>query len=402
MSRTAESTIKGFLYQFQKTIKEILTAPFDSSITVEGIVEDVDIDHIDGSTTAIQCKYHESVDNFTPSLIYKPLLQMAEHYSSNTSSDINYRLYVHVPGNQNTNRSITIQELDAALASTNRSLKSIIERIPSVFSKQDFLSKLTLEFGPSIDSLGDEIKTTLSNLSIANSDVESILYPNAINHIARMSCNDTVQDRTITRRSFEEMLSNCNSTAISRWTLALKNKKQLLLSKRKQLLNNLSQNTRERCIYISKDQIPEFNDKIVVFICNFIAKYHVKALHTKSPIFAFDCNKDELDNITFRLHKKDITARTGFIGGQFDLTNLYQPPVQPGTRSLPCDREFQVRLVSTTCTPHALNHRKCDDLFFVSRNRPQEVDYTDIETADIEVPNFSELEYVLSMRNDYE
>ncbi|EPE2651041.1 hypothetical protein ACSG7X_002766 [Vibrio fluvialis] len=48
MSRTAESTIKGFLYQFQKTIKEILTAPFDSSITVEGIVEDVDIDHIDG------------------------------------------------------------------------------------------------------------------------------------------------------------------------------------------------------------------------------------------------------------------------------------------------------------------------------------------------------------------
>lgn len=402
MSRTAESTIKGFLYQFQKTIKEILDSSYDDIITVEGIVEDVDVDHADGSTTATQCKYHESVGNFITSLIYKPLVQMAAHYAENNTADITYRLFVHVPSESISSRRITSSELDAALASSNSSLQSTIRRIPSTINKVDFLNRLTLEFGESIDSLSDSIKETLSDIEIPNSDVESILYPNAINFIARMSCGDTVQERTITRGDFEQFLSSSNSTAISRWTLALKSKKQLLTSKKKQLAQYLSQNSRERCIYISKLQIPDFNNRIVVFINNFLAKYHTKALHTKTPIFAFDCNIDELNEITYRLHQKNITVSTGYVGSTFDVGYLFRTPIQPSTRSLVAQREFQIRLISTQEHPEALNHRKCDDLFFICKDRPTGVDCTDIETSDIGVPNFSELEYVLSIRNDYE
>ena len=43
MSRTVDYTIKGFLYQFNKTLLEILNSPQDGIIKVEGIVEDVDI-----------------------------------------------------------------------------------------------------------------------------------------------------------------------------------------------------------------------------------------------------------------------------------------------------------------------------------------------------------------------
>ncbi|MCT7009442.1 hypothetical protein M1749_24160, partial [Salmonella enterica subsp. enterica serovar Oranienburg] len=71
MARTADYTIQGFLYQFNKTLLEILRAAGDSVVTVEGIVEDIDI--VAGDvTTAIQCKYHESNDVFTLSSIYKP------------------------------------------------------------------------------------------------------------------------------------------------------------------------------------------------------------------------------------------------------------------------------------------------------------------------------------------
>ena len=43
MSRTAESTIKGFLYQFHKSINEILQLENGEIITLEGIIEDIDL-----------------------------------------------------------------------------------------------------------------------------------------------------------------------------------------------------------------------------------------------------------------------------------------------------------------------------------------------------------------------
>ncbi|MFA0401869.1 hypothetical protein AB4523_23945, partial [Vibrio splendidus] len=169
MSRTAESTIKGFLYQFQKTIESILESSYDDTVTVEGIVEDVDVVHLDGSTTAIQCKYHESVEAFSTSLIYKPILQMAENYAANPRADISYKLFVHVPNQDVTSRSVTEEELDAALGSTNAKLQPIINRIPNNFNKDDFLTKLRLEFGESIDELSISIKSLLSDIEISNS-----------------------------------------------------------------------------------------------------------------------------------------------------------------------------------------------------------------------------------------
>lgn len=44
MSRVADSTIQGFLYQFNITLQEILRSSEDDEITVEGIIEDIDIE----------------------------------------------------------------------------------------------------------------------------------------------------------------------------------------------------------------------------------------------------------------------------------------------------------------------------------------------------------------------
>ena len=74
--RTATDTIKGYFYQFDLSILQLLELDDESDkITVEGI-EDIDIDNAT-TQTAIQCKYHESVEAFSTSLIYKPMLQMA-------------------------------------------------------------------------------------------------------------------------------------------------------------------------------------------------------------------------------------------------------------------------------------------------------------------------------------
>lgn len=43
MSRTADYTIQGFIYQFIITFHKLLISTDDAEITVEGIIEDIDI-----------------------------------------------------------------------------------------------------------------------------------------------------------------------------------------------------------------------------------------------------------------------------------------------------------------------------------------------------------------------
>jgi len=63
MSRVANYTIEGFLYQFNKTLLEILNSADDTELTVEGVIEDIDVKSPSG-VKAIQCKYHETQQDF--------------------------------------------------------------------------------------------------------------------------------------------------------------------------------------------------------------------------------------------------------------------------------------------------------------------------------------------------
>ena len=72
--RQADSTIKGYLYQFNKSILEILRMPDQDSLVLEGIIEDIDI-LSPTSTTTIQCKYHED-KKYTISSVAVPIIEM--------------------------------------------------------------------------------------------------------------------------------------------------------------------------------------------------------------------------------------------------------------------------------------------------------------------------------------
>lgn len=61
MARTAEYSIKGYVYQFLRYLSEILEATDGSTITIEGAIEDIDVTTPD-LTTAVQCKYHEQAE----------------------------------------------------------------------------------------------------------------------------------------------------------------------------------------------------------------------------------------------------------------------------------------------------------------------------------------------------
>jgi hypothetical protein len=156
MPRTADYTIQGFLYQFNKTALEILKAQDDDTITVEGIVEDIEVAST-ASLTAIQCKYHEASASFTASAVYKPILQMLKHFSENPTANIRYVLFAHFPGVSTTPPTIDKSTMQAALESKDKELAKHVKAVPSGIDLDGFEGRFTMEFGPSYDDIARQV-----------------------------------------------------------------------------------------------------------------------------------------------------------------------------------------------------------------------------------------------------
>lgn len=400
--RIADSTIKGFLYQFNKTILEIANADDEDVITVEGVVEDVDVLSASGELEAIQCKYHESKEKFIPNLVFKPLLQMAEAYDKNPTAKIKYTIFIYVPNQDYGEKDVDPSILESALATTDKSLSKIASRISGKFDKDKFLKNTRIVFGPSLDEIEGCTKAALELLGIQGSDVDTLLYPNSIAKIAKLSSIKDETERQITKAKLYKYLSSATYTAISKWTLALRNRSEILKNIKQQLSSSFSQNSRDRYFYIDKNEIGDYEDKVVVFFGNYISKYYSKPSHLKAPTFIINDNFEAIRDLESRLYKKGIKANTGLVGNTFEVDYFFRDPMKKISSNHIEEREFDLRLLAMDSEQEAINHRKGDDLYLVSSKTPNNIELTDVNFYQVGTSSFNELEYVIGMRNSHE
>lgn len=277
MDRVADSTIKGFLYQFNMTLKVILQSESNEKIQIEGKIEDIDIINPD-TTTAIQCKYHASSEKFTLSAIYKPVLQMMKHYKENSGNihdeNINYVLYAYFPNiSADDTPLITIDDLETMLKSSDKNylfsyiyrlLKCNDAEITKLISKgnksasekqkiEDYFHSNAFEIdfdikdflenhfkficGQSIEDIQDEVRSLLiENLSgSTKDDIVDIFYPNSIQKIAEISTIKNDVNRWISKTDLLSSMVMVKETAITRWTRELLTYRGLLKAKRAQM-----------------------------------------------------------------------------------------------------------------------------------------------------------------------
>ena len=162
LSALATYAIKGFLYQFNKTLLEILRASPNQRIVVEGPVEDIHVETvaISGqaqSITAIQCKYHETASKFSASALNRPILQMLAHYASSIPGSYQYVLFAHFGVSAAAEVILTEDDLKNTLASQDKSLKKIIADAKRATDLRAFLGKLRIEAGPSYVDLEKQV-----------------------------------------------------------------------------------------------------------------------------------------------------------------------------------------------------------------------------------------------------
>jgi hypothetical protein len=392
MGRSADYTIQGFLYQFNQTLSELLKAADDDVITIEGIVEDIEVASFAG-TKAIQCKYHETQNIYTPSILYNPLLQMMKHFKSNPGAKIQYHLFAHFPNNPNI--VISAVELNGALKSKNKDLKDLIAEVVGV-DIDGFLKVFTVSVTPKYDELMDENSKQLEALGFNRVEVDTLFYPNAIQVIADLSIKHDAKLRKVSKKDFLELLRRIRSTAVSQWTLALKTRRKVLETRRKQLKENLNANVRLRHLAIFPAFLEQFDDQIVLFIKSFIDKYHFKPAHTQTPLIALDVQQNVFDDIAERLIGKDVVPNHGRPVKTFSEVYFFREPMIQKDK-----KEFVLRFIRWDDYKNIALKTKADDFFVIGDGDITCVDVKDVNLEILGAEKFEEIKYVMGISNAY-
>lgn len=392
MGRSADYTIQGFLYQFNQTLSELLKAADDDVITIEGIVEDIEVANFAG-TKAIQCKYHETQKNYSPSILYNPLLQMMKHFHSNPAAKIHYHLFAHFPNVPKI--TISAIEINDALKSKNKDLKELIADVAGV-DINGFLKVFTVSVTPKYDDLMNQNGKQLEAIGFNKVEVDTLFYPNAIQIIADLSIKHDAKLRKTTKKNFLESLRRIKSTAVSQWTLALKTRQKVLETRRKQLKGNLCANARLRHLVIFPQFLEQFDDQIVLFIKSFIDKYHFKISHTQTPLFALDVSQDGLDEIAERLIAKDVLPNLGRPVKAFYEGNFFREPMVQKDK-----KEFVLRFIRWDDYKNIGLKTKADDLIVVGDGDITCLDVKDVNLEVLGAEKFDEIKYMIGISNGY-
>lgn len=402
MSRLAEFAIKGFLYQFNKSLLAILEASDDAVITVEGIVEDIEV-RTANITTAIQCKYHESASAFTLSSIYEPILQMMSHFVEFHMDGLRYVIFAHYPDQKDNSRfEVTMKMLQDMLETQNKELKKYVDALRHSIDIDRFLLCFTVEFGPTLDEITARVCSCLEREGMQRTDVETLIYPNAVHLISQKSIQHLEVNRKISKTQLLDELRTLKKTAINHWTLSLKSRKAILDARRRQLKYHLDKNSRLRYFIISEKTLEDFDASVVSFISDYVSKYHFKPSHISTPLFCLDCSLEKMKDIQYRLHKKGIVSTDGYVGGRFDEAYFFREPMTRKHVLKSLEREFTLRITTWTAHHEVMNNKNADDLFVLGECNLDDVDCTDMNLEALSSRSFAEVKYLLGVSNAYE
>jgi hypothetical protein len=157
--------LKGFAYQFDKAIVDILKS--ENVNSKFGIEQIQDLNH---DSIVVQVKYKET-QTFTPSKVKQPILQLIEEFKKDSSKD--YVLYAHFKdlngyeGIISSGKSLTILGLEKILGKNNTLSKTL---------KQDFLNKFTLDFSLGFNKQFEQAVTLIQELDFVGASRDVAMF----------------------------------------------------------------------------------------------------------------------------------------------------------------------------------------------------------------------------------
>jgi hypothetical protein len=336
--RSAEASLKGYHYQLDKAIVQLLeNSSSTANVTIEG-VEDIDVD--DGLTyVAIQCKYLES-ETRTPSRIRGPVSLMLAEYKKNASRPWAFRLYAYFGTAIGPAPDFTLESIKSLL--TYKSGKGADERIIRIHDDLDvsdaeligflkcFKYEEGLEFDRQRQLLIELLRTTFS---VETAEAVDFYYPKALAVALEVATEPTVHDRTTTKAAFIKEIRNAASSVASPWLARLLGKEKALKFLQRVCRNaKLFASTKEKTLVIDgrgddngpvSISLPAFIQEVVNG--SFVPK---KSLYDAQPwTILVDLPEGEIKELKRELLVLDVLFNDGYEHVQFNLKVFNAPPV---------------------------------------------------------------------------
>lgn len=352
--RQANSTIKGYSYQFNKSILEILLAEETDEIVLEGVIEDIDVQS-PTSTNTIQCKYHEDTQ-FQMSNVAGPITEMLCHYCEclYLGKPVMYILYAYFAQNVDsiemsdyvkylettTNKDFFLKYFhriysipDAEiLAIANKPRKSNGERNRLIdyyktkrtslslrVNIQDFWNVFSYVKAVQFETLQVEVIQALETVADTDYDTaRSLYYPNAFSRVALLSSKPDSSERTITKNGLINFLKSQKSVLLNRWTIEALDRVQILKSKKEFLASAFATNPDVRAFVLSDSFLNLVGSDVIAFLHEYINKYYKKPRLQMPPIFIFgDKSSALMQQSLLELYKYQQQVNTGSVGDVF-------------------------------------------------------------------------------------
>ncbi len=309
VSRSANYAIKGYLYQFYKTIEQILSSAGNTEITVEGI-EDIDLNELD-TQHLIQCKYHEAT-RFTPSAVYKPIGLMLKHLIGSTQAVSSYTLYAYFGENSPADDSwITDEFLRKALNNRDENATVSDEQIASFRAKFRFIA------GASFDELSNQTHTALQTaLNCRADEVEHYYHNNAVAHITEISARIDINQRRTTKAAFLSYI-NKKCFLFDLWHYELKGKQAYIKTIKARLKsNNALADIKRRFLFISRELVnaPTAEISLNTLLHNLVTQYGIvdKLYNSELWTVIIDAEPSHLQEVKTYLVKNSIYFNDGY------------------------------------------------------------------------------------------
>lgn len=209
-SREAISTIKGYYFQFDHFILQLLQLKTDDeSVQIEGI-EDVDIFTPD-EIKAIQCKYYEKV-RCIPSVVGKAIRPMLLHFVEHRNDVQHYRYSLfarYSSGCESIQLPLTVdyvKQYFLTYVECGKTHELHVEKNLSDSDLKSFLERINLQLDA--DTYEEQIEKIVNQLQefipCDEYDARYFYYPNALSFVKQIAVEKNSSLRKVSKKKFRE------------------------------------------------------------------------------------------------------------------------------------------------------------------------------------------------------
>ncbi|TFC19921.1 hypothetical protein [Cryobacterium sp. MDB2-10] len=213
-ARAAGPAIRGYVYQFDRTILEILNFSGDGCLRIEG-VEDVDILDAAGAS-AIQIKYLAAAKYASPKTLRDPLLDMLRSFSE--GFEWNYILHVYfgagVPPVE-----LSVDEIKDSLTKRIRATGESIRLYDGISDATigRFVTRLEIRIGDSFEEQRQHVIQRIAGaLGCTEEDARDLHYAIALRLIQERAMASSEINRMLSKQSLIDGM-NVRDLLYGRW-----------------------------------------------------------------------------------------------------------------------------------------------------------------------------------------